>query len=65
MRMRPQHSRRALLKTASTAALAAVAPRLSSDPLGIVPGVQLYTVGADLLKDTSGTLQRISVIGYV
>lgn len=64
MQMTPQLTRRALLKATSTAALAAVAPRLSSDPLGTAPGIQLYTVGADLLKDTLGTLQQISAIGY-
>src|SRR6185437_14407762 len=49
--------------TAATAAT--LAPRLWSDPLGIAPGLQLYTTSADMLKNTPATLQQVSAMGYV
>lgn len=57
-------TRRRLLQTAAMTSLAAVSTRLWSDPLGIAPGIQLYTVGDDLLRNTQQTLQQLAVIGY-
>jgi sugar phosphate isomerase/epimerase len=57
-------TRRRLLQTSAFASLAALAPRLWPDPLGIAPGVQLYTVGADLLRNPRETLQQLAAIGY-
>jgi sugar phosphate isomerase/epimerase len=37
---------------------------LRADPLGVPPGIQLYTVAADLQKDVQGTLGALSKIGY-
>jgi sugar phosphate isomerase/epimerase len=61
----PTMTRRRLLQTTAAASLLAVSPHLWSDPLGIAPGIQLYTTGADLLKDAPATLEQISTIGYV
>jgi sugar phosphate isomerase/epimerase len=35
-----------------------------ADPLGRAPGIQLYTVAADLNADVPGTLKALSKIGY-
>jgi sugar phosphate isomerase/epimerase len=40
-----------------------VAPA-SADPLGLRPGIQLYTVGDALRADTPGTLKALAAIGY-
>lgn len=54
-----------LIRTPAAAlALAAVARRISADPLGVPPGIQLYTVGADMRKDPAGTLRALRQIGY-
>ena len=37
---------------------------MMGDPLGVAPGIQLYTVGADLKKDAPGTLAALAKIGY-
>jgi sugar phosphate isomerase/epimerase len=40
-------------------------PRLAfADPLGIPPGIQLYTVNEPMQTDPAGTLQRLHEIGY-
>lgn len=41
-----------------------LASRLSADPLGRAPGIQLYTVMVPLSKDFDGTLHRVREIGY-
>lgn len=54
----------------TTAAGAAIAlttglPKsLRADPLGRAPGIQLYTVSADLNADVPGTLKALNKIGY-
>ena len=60
-------SRRSFLVRTPAAALALVAGvrRIAADPLGVPPGIQLYTVGADMQKDTPGTLRALRQIGYV
>jgi len=35
-----------------------------ADPLGRAPGIQLYTVAADLSNDVPGTLKSLKTIGY-
>ncbi len=37
---------------------------LWGDPLGKAPGIQLYTVSADLDRDVPGTLKALHTIGY-
>lgn len=60
-------SRRSFLINTPVAALAlaAGARRIAADPLGVAPGIQLYTVGADMQKDPPGTLHALREIGYV
>ncbi len=61
-------SRRSFLVRTPAAALALAAGvrRISADPLGgVPPGIQLYTVGADMQKDPPGTLRALRQIGYV
>jgi sugar phosphate isomerase/epimerase len=60
-------SRRGFLVQAPAAALAfaAGARRVAADPLGVPPGIQLYTVGADMQKDPAGTLRALRQIGYI
>ena len=51
---------------AAALALAAGVRHLGADPLGgVPPGIQLYTVGADMQKDPAGTLHALRQIGYV
>ncbi|MGA7258584.1 MAG: sugar phosphate isomerase/epimerase [Terracidiphilus sp.] len=61
-------SRRSFLVRTPAAALALAAGvrRIAADPLGgVPPGIQLYTVGADIQKDPAGTLHALRQIGYV
>lgn len=44
--------------------IAARAARLRADPLRIPVGIQLYTVGAPLQQDLTGTLNSLHAIGY-
>jgi sugar phosphate isomerase/epimerase len=44
--------------------LAAVAAPAFAAPLGLTPGIQLYTVGDALRTDTPGTLKALRAIGY-
>jgi sugar phosphate isomerase/epimerase len=37
---------------------------LHADPMGVAPGIQLYTVGDDLKKDPPGALAALRNIGY-
>lgn len=60
----PLMTRRRLLKVSIGASLAAATPRIWSDPLGIAPGIQLYTVGADMQRSPKDTLKQIAAIGY-
>lgn len=46
------------------ASLAAVAMPASADPLGLRPGIQLYTVKDALAADAPGTLKQLAAIGY-
>ena len=64
MPITPRITRRRLLQTAAAASLVSVSPRLWSDPLGITPGIQLFTVRADMLRNAQHTLQRLAAIGY-
>lgn len=57
-------TRRSLLQSAAAVSLAAFAPRIWSDPLGIAPGIQLYTVGPDMLSHPQQTAQQLAAIGY-
>jgi sugar phosphate isomerase/epimerase len=62
-------SRRTFLVRASDLGLltmlSAGLPRLAAaDPLGIAPGIQIYTVKDSLQSDPAGTLQRLHEIGY-
>lgn len=62
-------SRRMLLKnsglTAASMALAAALPKqLKAESLAKAPGIQLYTVGKELMADMPGTLAQIASIGY-
>jgi sugar phosphate isomerase/epimerase len=45
-------------------AAACLARAASAAPLGIEPGIQLYTVGDALRADTPGTLKALRAIGY-
>ncbi|HTX76964.1 MAG TPA: sugar phosphate isomerase/epimerase [Terracidiphilus sp.] len=60
-------SRRSFLinTPAAALALAAGAHRILADSPGASPGIQLYTVGADMQKDPAGTLHALRQIGYV
>jgi sugar phosphate isomerase/epimerase len=49
---------------AATAAIPALSRLASAEPLGRAPGIQLYTVAADLNKDVPGTLKALRSIGY-
>ena len=57
-------TRRQLLRTATAASLTSLSPDIWPDPLGIAPGIQLYTVGADMLRNSPQTLQQLAAIGY-
>jgi sugar phosphate isomerase/epimerase len=53
------------IATSAAVAMAASLPRrLWADPLGRAPGIQLYTVAADLKADVPGTLKGLQKIGY-
>lgn len=54
----------AICGAAAAAMPAFMAELLRADPLGVPPGIQLYTVAADLEKDVPGTLGALSKIGY-
>ncbi len=62
-------SRRTMLKnsslTAASITLLSVVPEmLRAQSLAKATGIQLYTVGKELTEDLSGTLAKISAIGY-
>jgi sugar phosphate isomerase/epimerase len=62
-------SRRSFIARSSAAgaslALTTTLPNiLLADPLGGAPGIQLYTVAAELAVDVPGTLKGLSQIGY-
>jgi sugar phosphate isomerase/epimerase len=61
-------SRRSFLKTASASAVVAVvaakAPRLIANPLGLPVGLQLYSVRDLLPKDYEGVLRQLGGMGY-
>lgn len=62
-------SRRTMLKNSSLTAasitlLSAVPEILRAQSLAKATGIQLYTVGKELTEDLSGTLTKISAIGY-
>lgn len=57
-------SRRAFAKTAAACAVAAQTRSLWGSPLGLPPGLQLYSVREFLPKDYDGTLQQLGAIGY-
>lgn len=57
-------TRRSFLQTAALTSLTSISPRTWADPLGIPPGIQLYTVSADVLRSPRQTLQKLSTIGY-
>jgi sugar phosphate isomerase/epimerase len=61
-------SRRMFVRSAALAAGAAVLGRvsrpLSADPLGLPPGVQLWSVRELLKTNPSGTLRQLAAIGY-
>jgi len=54
----------AICGVAAVTVPAFVTELLRADPLGVPPGIQLYTVAADLQKDVPGTLEALSKIGY-
>ena len=62
-------SRRAVLKngclTAASLAMATALPRpLMARSLARQTGIQLYTVGKELMQDMPGTLSKLASIGY-
>jgi sugar phosphate isomerase/epimerase len=62
-------SRRTVLKngcmTAASMAFASAVPRpLMARSLASDPGIQLYTVGKELMEDMAGTLAKLASIGY-
>ncbi len=62
-------SRRTLVKngclTAASVALTTALPeQLMAQSLAKAPGIQLYTVGKELMEDMAGTLTRLAAIGY-
>ncbi len=58
-------SRREFVKAAGSAALLSrAAEPARAFPLGLAPGLQLWTVKEDLAKDEDATLQRVGKIGY-
>ncbi len=64
-----QLSRRALLRNGSFAAAAmtlstALPEQLRAESLAKQAGLQLYTVGPELMKDLDGTLAKVAAIGY-
>jgi sugar phosphate isomerase/epimerase len=57
-------SRRTFLQAGMATCAAAMAPMAWAYPLGVAPGIQLYTVGTALVADQAGTLQALAAIGY-
>jgi len=62
-------SRRSALKrgaaaTASIALMSALPKGILAKSLANSTGIQLYTVGAELMKDLAGTLAKVAAIGY-
>lgn len=57
-------TRRDFVKTAVACLAAAGARDLHADPLGLPPGLQLYSVRDFLPKDYDGTLQQLGGMGY-
>ena len=58
-------TRRTLGRLAAAVGIAPVLPPAApAAPDGIAIGLQLYTVGDDLVRDLAGTLARIAAIGY-
>jgi sugar phosphate isomerase/epimerase len=57
-------SRRNFVAAALAAAAAPAATPLRADPLGLVPGIQLYTVRDAMAADAAGTLKQLAAIGY-
>lgn len=59
-------SRRTFLAGSGAAAVASMigASKLCADPMGVAPGIQLYTVADELKKDVPATLAALRAIGY-
>jgi sugar phosphate isomerase/epimerase len=57
-------SRRRFMQSTAAASAAAAVTGLWADPLGVAPGIQLYTVGDAINKDQRGTLEQLAGIGY-
>src|SRR5581483_8400501 len=58
-------SRRELLQSLGAGALGAVAlSRCDAFPLGLAPGLQLWSIKEDLARDEDATLRKIAGIGY-
>ncbi len=61
-------SRRNFLRSTALAGgaawLAQRAGVLRADPIGLTPGMQLWTVREELQKDFAGTLRQVAAIGY-
>ena len=58
-------SRRKFLQVGTAAAITIpYLPRLSAEPLGKPPGIQLYTVADALQADVPGTIHKLSKMGY-
>src|SRR5690348_10165321 len=52
-----------VLSVAATGLAAKVARRVATFPLGLPPGLQLWTVKDELRADTPGTLRQLSQMG--
>jgi len=57
-------SRRNLVATALAAAAVPVVRPACADPLGLRPGIQLYTVRDAMAAEAPGTLKALAAIGY-
>src|SRR5262245_40965251 len=58
-------SRREFVAIVGAASIGAMLPiRLRPYPLGLQPGVQLWSVGRNLYADEAGTLRELSRIGF-
>ncbi|MGA7521712.1 MAG: sugar phosphate isomerase/epimerase [Acidobacteriaceae bacterium] len=57
-------TRRGVLQGAAACAILAGARKLGATPLGLPPGLQLYSVRDFLPKDYEGTLQQLGAMGY-
>jgi sugar phosphate isomerase/epimerase len=60
----PSLSRRTFVQASMATCAAAMAPKAFADPLGIAPGIQLYTVGDALQTNQFSILQALAAIGY-